>query len=230
MITKGNSIAGAVFSDCEKYRYRLWRIWDKNKPKACFVMLNPSVADENQLDPTVTRCKKRAETLGYGGMEIVNIFALRSTDPKALYGDVDPVGLHNFQAIAAAVKESAIAICGWGSHGKYMNVGPFIRDRLQQFYPAKFHCLKINADGSPTHPLYLAYELQPVLWSEYGQKPETAERYRANPATGETALAPGQARVHPERRPGRRDRRGKLPIHGARSDEKSANQTRSIEK
>ena len=55
-ITKGNKQAGAVFSECETYRYRLWRIRDANKPKTCFVMLNPRVADELVLGPTVSRC------------------------------------------------------------------------------------------------------------------------------------------------------------------------------
>jgi hypothetical protein len=26
--------AGADFSECGKYRYKLWRIWDENKPLA----------------------------------------------------------------------------------------------------------------------------------------------------------------------------------------------------
>lgn len=227
MITKGNSTAGAIFSDCEKYRYRLWRIWDASKPKACFVMLNPSTATHEVLDPTVTRCKKRAETLGYGGLEIVNIFAIRSKDPSILYDTSDPVGHDNFQAIEAAVKESAIAICAWGSHGKHMNIGPFIRDRLMQFFPAKFHYLKVNADGSPTHPLYLAYELKPVLWGEHGPRIESQKRHRVNRGNGKTAVASGKTRIHPERQPGRRERLGQLSTQGARSDTESANQTRS---
>jgi hypothetical protein len=165
MITKGDRFAGAVFSDCERYRYRLWRTWDLSKPKACFVMLNPSVADEKQLDPTVTRCKKRAEALGYGGFEVANIFALRSTDPKALYQVSDPHGPDNADAIIEAVKGCAIAICGWGTHGNFRNTGPNTKNCLNGFHPGKLHYLKLNSDGSPSHPLYLKYTLQPTLWS-----------------------------------------------------------------
>ena len=64
MVVKGNAAAGAVFSDCERYRYRLWRVWDEGKPKACFVMLNPSTATHEVLDPTVTRCKKTRDRAG----------------------------------------------------------------------------------------------------------------------------------------------------------------------
>ena len=165
MITKGNASAGAVFSDCERYRYRLWRVWDDSKPKACFVMLNPSTATESQLDPTVTRCKKRAIALGYGGFEVANIFAIRSKDPEILYQVSDPHGPDNEDAIIEAVKGCAIAICAWGIPGKFRNTGPKTKDRINGFHPGKLHYLKLNSDGSPTHPLYLKYELQPTLWS-----------------------------------------------------------------
>lgn len=164
MITKGNSEAGAVFSDCNRYRYRLWRVWDSSKPKVCFVMLNPSTATHEVLDPTVSRCKKRAEMMGYGGLEVANIFALRSTDPRELYRVTDPVGMENGFEIQQAVDESEIAICAWGSHGKFCGVGEDTRNILQERFPGKIHYLKLNSDGTPAHPLYLPYALKPVLW------------------------------------------------------------------
>jgi hypothetical protein len=30
-----------IISDCNKYRYSLWRIWDKEKPIFTFIGLNP---------------------------------------------------------------------------------------------------------------------------------------------------------------------------------------------
>lgn len=164
MITKGSPSSGAVFSDCERYRYRLWRVWDESRPKACFVMLNPSTATHEVLDPTVSRCKTRAETLGYGGLEVVNIFALRSTDPKELYKVDDPMGSNNIAAIMEAVNDCAIAICAWGGHGKLGDIGSIIKQTLAQAFPDKTHYLKINSDGSPAHPLYLPYSLQPTPW------------------------------------------------------------------
>lgn len=166
MITKGNSTAGAVFSDCEKYRYRLWRVWDETKPKVCFLMLNPSSATHEVLDPTVTRCKKRAQALGYGGFEVVNIFALRSTDPKALYETDDPAGTKNLEMMADAIRDCDISICAWGTHGNFRGTGKFVRNWIKRSFPGKAHYLKLNSDGSPSHPLYLPYSLQPTRWSE----------------------------------------------------------------
>jgi len=61
---KDDAASTAVYSDCEKYRYALTRIWDENARKVSFVMLNPSTATEVQNDPTVERCERRARALG----------------------------------------------------------------------------------------------------------------------------------------------------------------------
>lgn len=67
-------ISSALFSPCRKYRYRLYRKWGP-RPLANFVLLNPSVADEFQNDPTVERLQARALNWGYGGLVVTNIFA-----------------------------------------------------------------------------------------------------------------------------------------------------------
>jgi hypothetical protein len=41
---------------CRKYRYAIWLNWDETKPCAMIIDLNPSTADENVNDPTITRC------------------------------------------------------------------------------------------------------------------------------------------------------------------------------
>jgi hypothetical protein len=154
--------AGATFSACGVYRYRLWRRWrGDGAPALCFLMLNPSTADEVTNDATVSRCGERATRLGFGALEVVNLFALRSTDPAALYRHHDPVGRENDDAILAAARACKLVICGWGNHGALHHRGRSVLAMLtaNRITP---HALRLNADGSPAHPLYLPYSLLPT--------------------------------------------------------------------
>ncbi|MFT6273779.1 MAG: hypothetical protein ACJA0F_002637, partial [Dinoroseobacter sp.] len=74
--TKGDAASVALYSDCERYRYALTRVWAPGET-ALFVMLNPSTATEVQNDPTVERCERRSRALGFGGFRVTNIFAWR---------------------------------------------------------------------------------------------------------------------------------------------------------
>lgn len=156
---------GAVYSDCDRYRYRLWREWDRAKPTIAFCMLNPSTATEIKNDPTIERCQRRAVAMGYGRLEIVNIFALRSTDPMALYDDIDPVGPDNLDAIAEVARDASMLICGWGKHGRLYDMGETVRLRMLGVHPGKLYVLAVNRDGSPRHPLYVGYDAQPHPWA-----------------------------------------------------------------
>jgi hypothetical protein len=151
---------GATFSPDRFYRYSLFRVWNTSKPQLVFVLLNPSQADELKDDPTVKRCIARALNAGFGGIEIVNLFAMRSTYPYSLATAPDPIGPDNNSWIAGAVGRSALVICGWGKAGKLHDRGDFVL-RLIRHVGGIPHALKLNADGSPQHPLYLSYSLKP---------------------------------------------------------------------
>ncbi len=151
---------GAVFSPCMRYRTKLWRIWDASKPLVLFLLLNPSTADEVRNDPTVERCQRRAMMMGFGGLMVANIFALRSTDPAALSQVEDPVGPGNDEAIVECAARAQLVVCGWGTHGSILDRGDAVLELLRQhrFVP---HALQRNADGSPKHPLYVGYKHAP---------------------------------------------------------------------
>lgn len=154
---------GADFSPCRRYRYRPWRTWDTSRPACMFLMLNPSTADEVDNDPTVERCERRARQMGYGGLVVGNIFAFRSTDPAGLYGEQDPIGPGNDVAILCAAEEAGIVICGWGGHGALHGRGEAVRRMLHKAC-IKTHYLELNGDGTPRHPLYVAYARKPTPW------------------------------------------------------------------
>lgn len=153
---------GARFSECGAYRYSLWRIWNE-RPPILFLMLNPSTADEVDNDPTVERCERRARAMGAGGLKVANIFALRSTDPQALYSHPEPIGALNDAAIVAQAREASMTICAWGGHGRFMGRDQAVMELLRDagVHP---HCLALNRDGTPRHPLYVSYDVAPAIW------------------------------------------------------------------
>jgi len=147
---------GADFSPCRKYRYSLWRFWQKDCRYAAFVCLNPSTADETKNDPTVRRCINYAHDWGYGGMIILNLFAYRSTFPKILLHVGDPVGPDNDFHLRSASSKAGITIAAWGVHGAL-----FDRDKEVFKMLTNPHCLALTKDGYPGHPLYLKKNLKP---------------------------------------------------------------------
>ena len=160
---KGDARSEAVYSDCERYRYLLTRVWDPTGDRALFVMLNPSTATEVQNDPTVERCERRARALGFGAFRVTNIFAWRDTDPGAMRAADDPVGPANDAAIADSLPWADRIICAWGAHGAHMDRGAAVERLLRASGKPLFH-LGLTKAGQPRHPLYIGYDRQPEPW------------------------------------------------------------------
>lgn len=155
---------GALLSDDGKYRYRLWRLWDADRPVMVWVMLNPSTADAEQDDPTIRKCVGFARLHGYGGILVVNLFAARATDPKELPGITDPVGPENDDHIIAACEAPILAkvVGGWGvnrfAERRARSVVALIRGTSQR----RIKCFRRTKNGHPSHPLYLPYSSEMV--------------------------------------------------------------------
>lgn len=153
----------AIFDPTKKYRYSLMRVWDSGQlGKIVWIMLNPSTADDKIDDPTIRRCMGFSRRWGYRIMEITNIFALRSTDPKLLYTDEDPVGPANDDYIRAACHSAALVMCAWGTHGDLRDRGRYVSHSLLGLQP--LHCLGTTGGGFPRHPLYVRADQQ---WVEF---------------------------------------------------------------
>jgi hypothetical protein len=157
-------LATATYDDSGQYRYRLSRVWDPALPRCVFTMLNPSTATALVLDPTVTRCYRFASSWGFGALEVVNLFAYRSTDPKVLYTSADPIGPRNDDAILAAGEAADLVVAAWGVHAALGGRGASVRAMLAAA-DLPLHYLKLTKDGHPGHPLYLPGSSAPTLWA-----------------------------------------------------------------
>jgi hypothetical protein len=126
-------------------------------------MLNPSTADEFQLDPSCTRARDFAERWGYGAVVVSNLFGWCATDPGDMLDAEDPVGRGNDAAIARAAREAGIVVCAWGNHGAHLGRSAAVVKLLKKNGIA-LHCLRANGSGEPAHPLYLPGNLSPRRW------------------------------------------------------------------
>ncbi|MFF7527305.1 DUF1643 domain-containing protein [Streptomyces pseudovenezuelae] len=148
-------LAAAVFdSRVREYRYLLTRIWDPDVKPVVFLMLNPSTADALEDDPTIRRCTSFARRERAGGLVVVNLFGLRSTDPRALLHHRDPVGRYNDAFVRQATDQASKVICAWGAAGVTGDRGREVTRALEARKVPLF-CLGRTSTGQPRHPLYL---------------------------------------------------------------------------
>jgi hypothetical protein len=147
----------AKLSDCRKYRFALWRIWDESKPYAMFIGLNPSTADEVENDPTINRCINYAKSWGYGGLCMANLFAFRATAPMDMMAAIDPIGVGNDEWLVKLAENAGVVVAAWGNSGSHLNRSKQVLELLQNL-----HCLRMNKSGEPAHPLYQKSDLQPM--------------------------------------------------------------------
>lgn len=142
---------GAEYDASERYRYTLWRDYAAPSERLLWIMLNPSTATAEVNDPTVRRCQTFGLTWGFTSIHVVNIFALRSTDPANLYREVDPVGPDNNYWISREIADAALIVCAWGSHGRLNARADTVRTML---IGREAWCFALTAAGQPVHPLY----------------------------------------------------------------------------
>lgn len=157
---------GAALSADLTYRYGLWRRWGDRPGTLTWVMLNPSTANADLDDPTIRRCRAFTAREGFDGMNVVNLYALRATDPRALSAHPDPVGPENDAWLAgrlAAARSGATKIvCAWGAGAQTWRANAFRIKASAEGAP--LWCLGKTKDGHPRHPLYLKADAPLEVW------------------------------------------------------------------
>lgn len=171
----------AVFDATEAHRYVLIRRWDLEfRTQSLRVIgLNPSTATERILDPTIRRLIGYARLWGYGGLMMLNLFSLRSTDPKALYDTVkrgnasaatgDPANYRIIEYICEPPPllhvATSRALAAWGNHGALINRGKEVCDRLGKA-GVSLDALSVTGQGQPIHALYQPLDATPKPYTE----------------------------------------------------------------
>jgi len=185
---------GAVLSDCESYRYALWRelpndslldefhcpILGKSfavndgspdssyftQDETClFVMLNPSTANAVETDNTLDRCIAFAHRWGFGRLSLANLYAFRTPYPRELAMADDPVGPENDDWICELANDASFTVVAWGAAKEVESKRA--SDVLYMLdHDQGVSCLGLTKDGHPEHPLYLPKDRMPVAFEE----------------------------------------------------------------
>lgn len=142
-----------LYSPDKQYRYAFGRWWGDQSlaTTTAWVGLNPATGDsEGRRRPTLDRCITWSQSWHSTGLIIVNLFAYRHTDPKALQHAADPVGKHNDATLVAMANACEGTVAAWGAHGRLLDRSSTVRSLLDNL-----DCLGTTKRGVPRHPLYV---------------------------------------------------------------------------
>lgn len=150
----------ATISADGQYRYDLVRRWTEG-PLALWVMLNPSTADATEDDKTIQQCTAFSHREHCAGLAVVNLYALRATDPKELSLHPDPVGPDNVERLTFWLGQPddvvARVIVAWGDSIPTNRPHPQVLLLADRFHRPTY-CLGAIRKGRPRHPSRLALD------------------------------------------------------------------------
>jgi len=156
----------ARLSACGTYRWTLTRSWDASLPVLLVVMFNPSTANHEVDDPTITLVCQVAAHNGFGGIVVVNLIPLRSPDPGTAVAMTrwDQVRdwhsrdrlQNNLAVIVGEVQRAGAVLIAWGALGERCEDWTCtVMDRIEEELPkgSEIYSLGKTAGGHPKHPL-----------------------------------------------------------------------------
>ena len=154
------------------YRYWLERDWwERDTPRGAidlltFVMLNPSTADDEVDDPTIRRCIGFARREGAQQLQVMNLYALRATNPAELLTHPDPIGVGNDALLRGAARQHTRfkTVVAWGAHKMVTPERVAVMVDSARDAGTTLWCLGMTKSGAPRHPLYVRNDQPLVPW------------------------------------------------------------------
>ncbi len=151
--------SSAIISPCGMFRYELRRRWESTYDRPFVLcMLNPSTADHEKDDMTITLSVKRAKHYQCNELIVCNLGAFRATRPDVWKAAKDPIGPESDAHIRRIFKEckerDGIAVAAWGSHGSFRNRSAQVLT-FAGLINLRLWCLGFTEAGYPRHPLYV---------------------------------------------------------------------------
>ena len=155
-----------LFSECRTYRYRLTRRIGFFDSVVNFVMLNPSMADEDRDDPTVRRVVDFGNQWHYGWLYVTNLSPFRATDPDVMLSNgPEPLDVaeRNIEVITETALGADMVVVAWGTNGPAEDRDKRVLHALR-VAGVDLHCLKLTQEAHPYHPLYVKKTTVPSVY------------------------------------------------------------------
>lgn len=166
----------AIFSDDGAKRYLLSKIWDESKPILSIIMLAPSSAAGIELDSSTQLVLNNCFRLGFGGVDILNLF---STLNDFALKEAEDEDTDNIKSIVQSAEKAETLVYAAGT-GKAKN--KVFQQRQEQVldalrpYESKLHCLTGEGGKArlqhPLSPAVRIWHLSPLKISELVAKPK----------------------------------------------------------
>lgn len=151
-----------------EYRWTLTRAWD-SRPKLLVCMFNPSTADAQQDDPTISLLCHIAAYNGFGGIVVINGVPLRCSDPEPAFAMLEwdkssdwsarDALQSNLMVIEREAVRAGAVLLAWGAlaHKTIASADWFdnVREEIECAVPdgVPIYCLGKTVSGCPKHPL-----------------------------------------------------------------------------
>lgn len=141
------------YSDDKTKRYVLSIEWDKDKKKACIIMLSSGQANGIVFDRTTTHCIENLIKLDYGSVDIVNLFATIGNGKSVIDDEIDE---ENLKAIKKSANSAEIIIfavgTGKANDKRVQECQSAVLEELSE-YNKKMFCIADADDRKFYHPL-----------------------------------------------------------------------------
>jgi len=143
-----------TYKDAKKSRDTLYVNWSKdNGKKAVVIGINPSRADNDRSDKTITTTARYLDSHGYGEFTMLNLYENYSTSQDGIdittYTDFE-----KYEQIFLSVDSIIIA---WGVDNNYKIEKTVALNYLKRF-ALKLMCIENKNGSKPLHPSRIAYE------------------------------------------------------------------------
>jgi len=83
---------------------------------------------------------------------MVNLFAIRATNPKDMLTHNNPIGIDNDTWLQSLAMKAGVIVCAWGANGNHLNRNEEVKGLISEH---KLMCLGTTQKGMPRHPLYI---------------------------------------------------------------------------